>query len=252
MACTATASKSVKEEVIDILEMAGCAQVQASPDCPNIFYVVKRRDDVETDFLPLITTLREELVRTSRVLIYCQSLDMCSDIYADFHYELGECLYYPPGSPHLSDHRLFGMLHASTPEHNEDVILRSLLISDGVVRVVIATVALGMGIDFRDVNSVIHYGAPQSLEDYFQESGRGGRSGEDAVSTIYWQPVDCPVRKQPTTVRDHQLINVRRYLENITECRRKWLLGYFDHKFDNKASRCCDVCSNKPQCAIGD
>ncbi len=94
-----------------------------------------------------------------------------------------------------------------------DVILQSLLHPDGVMRVVFATIALGMGVNLRDVNAIVHYGAPQSLEDYFQESGRGGRSGEDAVSTIYWKPVDW---QQPTTTRDHELIAVRRYVENVS------------------------------------
>ncbi len=49
---------------------------------------------------------------------YCQSLDTCADLYAHFHYELGEASYYPPGSLHLSDYRLFGMFHANTPQHN--------------------------------------------------------------------------------------------------------------------------------------
>lgn len=245
MACTATASKSVKMEVIEILEMTGCVHVSASPNRPNIFYVVKPRTDVNTDFLPLVTTLREESILTPRVLVYCQTLDTCADLYAHFHYELGDDSYYPPGSPKLSDYRLFGMFHAGTPQHNKDVILKSLLVPDGVVRVVFATVALGMGINLQDVNMVVHYGAPHSLEDYFQESGRGGRSGGDAVSTVYWKPVDCPVRKKPTTVRDHELISVRRYVENSTVCRRKWLLDYFDVQHNAEVSRCCDNCSSK-------
>ena len=245
MACTATASKSVKEEVIDSLEMSGCVEVTASPDRPNIYYEVKPRTDIDTDFVSLVTTLREKAVNTPRVLVYCQSLDTCADLYAHFHYELGEASYYPPGSPHLSDYRLFGMFHASTPQHNKDVILKSLLVPDGVVRVVFATVALGMGVDIQDVNTVIHYGAPQSLEDYFQESGRGGRSGVNAVSTIFWLPKDCPVKKEPTSLRDHELIAVRRYVENVTLCRRKWLLDYFDVHLDVEPSRCCDNCSNK-------
>ena len=48
------------------------------------------------------------------------------------------------------------------------------------------------------------------------------------MSTIYWKPADCPVRKQPVTLRDHELIAVRRYVENVTVCRRKWLLDHFD------------------------
>ena len=150
-ACTATASMSVKKEIIESLEMTGCVEVTASPDQPNIFYEVKPRSDVDTNFLPLVSTLREKSINTPRVLVYCQSLDMCGDLYAHFHYELGEASYHPPGSPHLSDFRLFSMFHASTPQYNKDVILTSLLVPDGVVHVVFATVALGMGIDLCDV-----------------------------------------------------------------------------------------------------
>lgn len=48
---------------------------------------------------------------------------------------------------------------------------------DGIVCVVFATVALGMGVNFAALNTVYHYGAPRSIDDLFQESGRAGRSG---------------------------------------------------------------------------
>ena len=223
MACTATASRSVKQEVMVSLEMSGCVQVTASLDRPNIYYEVKPRTDIDTDFHPLVDSLKERIVHTPRVLVYCQSLDMCALIFTMSYKRL-----HPRESERISDNRLFGMFHSSTCQHNNDIILKSLHIADGVVCVVFATVALGMGIHLQHVNTVIHYGAPHSLEDYFQESGRAGRSGEDAVSTIYWKPVDCPMRKQPTTLQDHELIAVRRYLENGTACRRQWLLDYFD------------------------
>ena len=197
MACTATATKSDKKEVIENLEMGGCVEVSVSPDRPNIFYEVKDRTDLETDLHHLLVTLKKEAIITPRVIVYCRSLDMCADLYAHFHFELGEGSYYPQGAPQLSEHRLFGMFHASTSQHNKDIILQSLQIPDGVVRVVFATVALGMGINLKDVNTIIHYGAPKSVEDYFQESGRGGGSGGEAVSTIYWKASDCPIRKEP-------------------------------------------------------
>ena len=167
-------TRIVKREIIDSLEMKGCVEVTVSPDRPNIFYAAMIRTDIDSDFLTIITSLRDKAIHAPRILVYCQSLDTCSDLYAHFHHELGDASYYPPGSPHLSDYRLFGMFHANTPPYNKDVILKSLLVADGVVRVVFASVALGMGVDLRDVNNVIHYGAPQSVEDYFQESGRGG------------------------------------------------------------------------------
>ncbi len=182
-----------------------------------------------TDFSDLIVSLHQNQVQTPRLIVYCQSLNMCADLYAHFHFELGSSSYYPD------------------PQYNKDVILKSLGVPDGTVRVVFATVALGMGIDLKDINSVIHYGAPRSIEDYFQESGRGGRSGEKARSTIYWCKPDCPVRTLPTTMQHQEVIAVRRYLENTTSCRRKQLLEYFTPdcaKPGPNPLRCCDFCAS--------
>ena len=219
-------------------------KISVSIGCAVYNNLTFNRTDMESDFSELVETLREKCIVAPRVLVYCQSLDMCAELYAHFHHNLQEASYYPPDSEHISDHRLFGMYHANTCQHNKDVILNSLADPNGVVRVVFATVALGMGINLRDINVVIHYGSPQSLEDYFQESGRGGRSGDNAVSTIFWKPIDCLVKKQPITLRDHELITVRRYLTNMTGCRRKWLLEYFDTQISTDVPHCCDICSN--------
>ena len=80
-------------------------------------------------------------------------------------------LLYPPGTEQISDNRLFGMYHANTPDHNKKVIHASLQDAHGTVRVVFATVALGMGVNLVGVNTIWHYGAPTCIEDYFQESG---------------------------------------------------------------------------------
>ena len=115
--------------------------------------------DIDADFWPLVSTLREKAVHAPRVLIYCQSLDMCAELYAHFHHELQEASYYPQDS--VTTACLVCMFHSSTCQHNKDVILKSLQVPDGVVRVVVfATIALGMGINLQDINTVIHYGAP--------------------------------------------------------------------------------------------
>ena len=242
MACTATITKTIRKEIIQSLEMSGCVCVSVSPDRPNIFYEVKERTNIHADFCNILMTLQKKLINAPRVIVYCRCLNMCSDLYAHFHYELGASSYYPPGVPEVSDNRLFGMFHANTPQHNKDVILQSLLVPDGVVRVVFATVALGMGINLQEVNTIIHYGAPRSIEDYFQESGRGGRNGDSACSVIYWKPSDCPMKKDPSTPHEHELIDVRRYLENTTVCRRWWLLNYFEWDDFKQGDKCCDIC----------
>lgn len=100
----------------------------------------------------------------------------------------------------------------------KDVILRSFMGPEGIARIVFATIALGMGVNFRDVNDITHYGAPQSIDDYFQESGRCGRSGAPARSVVFWKPRDCPRKRDPCTRRDAEVVAVREYVENTTVC----------------------------------
>ena len=159
--------------------------ISTSPDRPNIYYEVRPRTEIDTDMKTIICSLKEHKNKAPRVVVYCPTLDICADLYAHFHYELGNDSYYPPESHKISDNHLFGMFHANTPQYNKEVILESLTHPDGIVRVVFATVASGMGINLRDVNTIIHYGGTQSIDDYFQESGRGGRSGQSARSIVF-------------------------------------------------------------------
>ena len=80
------------------------------------------------------------------------------------------------------------MFHSSIPQHSKDVIMGSLQDCHGTVRVMFASVVMGMGIDLHGVDTIIHYGAPSSIEDYFQASDRRGQSGESAYSIIYRTP----------------------------------------------------------------
>lgn len=227
--------------------MVNCNFVCTSPDRPNIYYEVRPRTDIETDMEPFVRLLREQQNKAPRVIVYCQHLNMCANLYAHFLFELGDHSYYPLGTCKISDNRLFGMFHSRTSEHNKGIILTSMSQSDGIVRMVFATIALGMGVHFMDVDTIVHYGAPSSIDDYFQGSGRAGRSGNSARSILFWKPADCPVRQQIITTHDHEISAVRRYVENKDICRRKWLLDYFDstvaHSHTDPKS-CCDICSN--------
>lgn len=149
----------------------------------------------------------------------------------------------------MAANRLFGMYHSGTNEGVKAVVMESLSDPAGKIRAVFATIALGMGINLADVNTVIHYGAPRSLEDYFQECGRGGRTGKQAFSTIYWCPRDAPKYKDILEHRKLELTLVRSYLENTFVCRRKQLIEYFVEDFKEVSETtqflCCDVCHKK-------
>ena len=59
---------------------------------------------------------------------------------------------------------------------------------DGKCRVVLATSAMGMGVNIQDVRKIIHYGVPHYLESYVQEVGRGGRDGKPCEAMLYYRP----------------------------------------------------------------
>ena len=85
---------------------------------------------------------------------------ICADLFTHFITEMGKSQYYPPSTPELSENRLFGIFHASTPQHSKDVIMGSLQDCHGTIGVVFASVAMGMGIDIHGVDPLLcskHY-----------------------------------------------------------------------------------------------
>ena len=75
--------------------------------------------------------------------------------------------------------------------------------------------ALGMGVDFLGLTRIVHYGAPQAIDDYFQESGRVGRTSKLSVSTVFWSPPDAPLRKDSSDPHVAEALAVRNYLEKV-------------------------------------
>ena len=91
-------------------------------------------------------------------------------------------------------------------------MLRSLTKDTGVVRVVFATTELGMGVNCIGLYSKIHYGAPRSIDDYFQESGRAGRDGKQASSTTGF----LQMLQTKGISRNAEIVVVRQY---YSDCR---------------------------------
>ena len=152
IAFTATATRTIRHDVLVKLEMCDSKLVHVTPNRSNIYFEVRPRTTIEVDMAPIVCDLQANKWKAQRVLI-CHSLNTCADLYAHFCYELGEDgSYYPENAEHVSDNRLYGMYHAISPPHNKDVILKSMLDVNGVVRVVFCTVALGMGVNFAGLN----------------------------------------------------------------------------------------------------
>ena len=134
----------------------------------------------------------------------------------------------------------------------------------GALPVVCATNAFGMGIDRPDVDAVVHYAIPGSLEAYYQEIGRAGRDGRAATATLLWDPADVATREylidsprrdrreRTAQTRDPAEVARRKELEHrklrrmieyadSAACLRAGILRYFG---DAAARERCDACGS--------
>ena len=96
-------------------------------------------------------------------------------------------------------------------------ILKAFASTSSPLRVVIVTIAFGMGIDCPDIRQVVHLGPPDDIEGYLQATGRAGRDGKRSLALL---------KKKP---RHHVDQTTLEYMNNETECRRVSLFKNFDN-----------------------
>ncbi len=91
LAVTASVTEVMGKEIIKVLEMNNCTVVSVSPNKPNIFYSAQLcSDSIDRDLGFLIADLLFNNIQAKRVIVYCQSLDMCANLYIHFVSTLGD------------------------------------------------------------------------------------------------------------------------------------------------------------------
>jgi ATP-dependent DNA helicase RecQ len=231
-AFTATATERVRQDIVKQLALRDPRIHVASFNRPNLYYAV--RPKTRATFTDLA-----ELARHSggAGIVYCLSRKRVDELADQLQADGIRALPYHAG------------LDAKTRRENQESFIRD------DARVIVATIAFGMGINKPDVRWVVHYDLPKTLEGYYQESGRAGRDGARAECILYFGAADIrtaehiiaqkidPVSFEPLEdeqrIARQQLRQVLGYAES-SECRRAVQLRYFGETFAGN----CNACDN--------
>lgn len=144
----------------------------------------------------------------------------------------------PIGYPNISRFRLVDMFTACNTPTLKNSIISSFSQPRSRLRVVIATVAFGMGIDCPNVRQVIHWGPPSDPEMYIQETGRDGQL---SFATLYYNRQDIAF-----SFMEKEIVE---YCKNTETCRRQILFCNFEpNKDKSDGCACCDLCAVHCEC----
>ena len=231
-AFTATATERVREDVKRILGLRNPVEVVTGFDRPNLYFEVLHPEMKEAELLKLL----EKRKRKSGI-VYCATRKSVEHI-CDYLTERG-----------YAATRYHAGLEEAERMANQDAFLYD------EKTVMVATNAFGMGIDKSNVNFVIHYNMPKSLEAYYQEAGRAGRDGSNADCILLYGSRDVQTARffiengsdnEDLTEEQREQIKKQDYerLEAMVTycktrtCLRGWILEYFGQKHPENCGAC--------------
>ena len=186
LALTATATPSAIAKLESVLQFRDVKHVYQCPDRENIYFEKRQRlqnirkfDKYDDLIKPLCDELKEKLSNSPVTIVYVESLESLSYCYQYLETEMDYMAYDPPDDP-IPENRIFAMYHKDYTQKMKRHIVTDLRKQQPKTRLILATVALGMGLDAPAVVRVIHFRPPTTMEKYLQEAGRAGRIGQSA------------------------------------------------------------------------